>query len=101
VERVLEDHPAVAVAAVIGVPSELSEEDVKAFVVLEAGADATPDELFEWCERRLPPYKCPQYLELVTEVPTTENHKVAKTRLPRERTAAETDRQAARAEGTD
>jgi crotonobetaine/carnitine-CoA ligase len=93
VERVLEDHPAVAVAAVIGVPSELSEEDVKAFVILESGSTASPAELFDWAEHRLPPYKCPRYLEIVTDMPTTDNHKVAKTRLPRERTAGETDRQ--------
>ncbi len=93
VERVLEDHPAVAVAAVIGVPSDLSEEDVKAFVILESGSVASPAELFEWSEQRLPPYKCPRYLEIVTGMPTTDNHKVAKSRLPRERTAGETDRQ--------
>jgi crotonobetaine/carnitine-CoA ligase len=96
VERVLEDHPAVAVAAVIGVPSDLSEEDVKAFVVLESGSAASAAELFLWAEQRLPPYKCPRYLEIVTELPATDNHKVAKTRLPRERTAGETDRQGAR-----
>lgn len=101
VERVLEEHPAVAVAAVIGVPSELSEEDIKGFIVLESGSDATLAELFAWCEERLPPYKCPRYLELAAELPTTENHKVAKTRLPRERTATEADRQATRAAGTE
>ncbi len=92
VERVLEDHPAVAVAAVIGVPSELSEEDVKAFVVLESGSAALETELFEWCEKRLPPYKCPRYLQIVADLPTTDNQKIAKTRLARERTAAEADR---------
>jgi crotonobetaine/carnitine-CoA ligase len=92
VERVLEEHPAVAVAAVIGVPSDLSEEDVKGFVVLEAGSTATAADLFAWSAERLPPYKCPRYLEIVTDLPLTENQKVAKTQLPRERTAAETDR---------
>jgi carnitine-CoA ligase len=91
VERVLEEHPGVAVAAVIGVPSELTEEDVKAFVLPKAGAEVSPADLFDWCAGRLPPYKCPRYLELVSDLPTTENHKVAKTRLPRERTATEAD----------
>jgi carnitine-CoA ligase len=94
VERVLEEHPAVAVAAVIGVPSDLSEEDVKGFVVLESGSTATAADLFAWSAERLPPYKCPRYLEIVTDLPLTENQKVAKTQLPRERTTAETDRQA-------
>ncbi|HET9970285.1 MAG TPA: AMP-binding protein [Streptosporangiaceae bacterium] len=92
VERVLEEHPAVAVAAVIGVPSDLSEEDVKGFVVLESGSTATAADLFAWSAERLPPYKCPRYLEIVTDLPLTENQKVAKTQLPRQRTATETDR---------
>jgi len=92
VERVLEEHPAVTVAAVIGVPSDLSEEDVKGFVVLESGSTATAADLFAWSAERLPPYKCPRYLEIVTDLPLTENQKVAKTQLPRERTATETDR---------
>jgi crotonobetaine/carnitine-CoA ligase len=94
VERVLEEHPAVAVAAVIGVPSDLSEEDVKGFVVLENGSAATAADLFAWSAERLPPYKCPRYLEIVTGLPLTENQKVAKTQLPRERTATESDQQA-------
>jgi crotonobetaine/carnitine-CoA ligase len=98
VERVLEEHPAVAVAAVIGVPSDLSEEDVKGFVVLESGSTATAADLFAWSAERLPPYKCPRYLEIVTELPLTENQKVAKTQLPRERTADEADRQASKGE---
>jgi crotonobetaine/carnitine-CoA ligase len=98
VERVLEEHPAVAVAAVIGVPSDLSEEDVKGFVVLESGSAATAAGLFAWSAERLPPYKCPRYLEIVTGLPLTENQKVAKTQLPRERTATESDRQASKGE---
>lgn len=92
VERVLEEHPAVAVAAVIGVPSDLSEEDVKGFVVLESGSAATAADLFAWSAERLPPYKCPRYLEIVTDLPLTENQKVAKTKLPRERTESEIER---------
>jgi crotonobetaine/carnitine-CoA ligase len=98
VERVLEEHPAVAVAAVIGVPSDLSEEDVKGFVVLESGSAATAVDLFAWSAERLPPYKRPRYLEIVTDLPLTENQKVAKTQLPRERTATESDRQASKGE---
>lgn len=94
VERVLEEHPAVATAAVVGVPSELSEEDVKGFVVLQATAIATHQELFDWCSERLPHYKRPRYLEFVDVFPETENHKVAKTRLSRERTANEADAEA-------
>ena len=51
VEEALASHPAVLEAAVIGVPSELSEEEVKAFVVLREGAAAEPAELREHAAR--------------------------------------------------
>lgn len=93
VERVLEEHPNVAAAAVIGVPSDLAEEDVKAFVVVRAGARADAADLFAWCDDRLPPYKRPRYLEFVTDLPTTENHKVAKAQLSRDRNSTEFEHQ--------
>jgi crotonobetaine/carnitine-CoA ligase len=92
VEHALEEHVGVSSVAVIGVPSDLSEEDVKAFVVRLPGADVTEQELFALCDVKLPPYKRPRYIEFVDDLPETENHKIAKTRLPRERTSAEVDR---------
>ena len=47
VEQALESHPAVGLAAVIGVPSELGEEDVMAFVVPSDGMRVDPSELIE------------------------------------------------------
>ncbi|MGH3517315.1 MAG: AMP-binding protein [Haloechinothrix sp.] len=91
VENVLEAHPGVTASAVIGVPSPMSEEDVKAFVVLAADADVTAEDLGRWCADRLPPYKAPRYIELVDRLPLTETQKVAKKQLPRERTENETD----------
>ena len=65
VEAALDRHPDVAEAAVIGVPSELSEEDVKAFVVAAPGA--TPDlaALHAFAQEQLAAYKVPRYFEVV------------------------------------
>ena len=91
VEAALERHPDVAEAAVIGVPSDLSEEDVKAFVV--AAPDRVPDlaELHAFAREHLAAYKVPRYIEIVTELPHTATDRLAKHRLPRDRTPAEVD----------
>lgn len=91
VEAVVDSHPAVSSSAVIGVPSDLSEEDIKAFVLPQPGTSPSAEELAAWCAERLPPYKRPRYLEFVTEWPLTETQKVAKSRLPRQRTPTEVD----------
>jgi crotonobetaine/carnitine-CoA ligase len=76
---------------VIGVPSPLTEEDVKAFVMVRPGEQVGAEELRSWCAGRLPPYKRPRYLEFVESWPLTETQKIAKKQLPTERTAAESD----------
>jgi crotonobetaine/carnitine-CoA ligase len=91
VELALEEHPAVAEAAVVGVPSELSEEEVKAFVVL-VGEERVPlVDLRAFLAARLAPFKVPRFFEVVDRLPHTATGRVAKQRLPRERTAAEED----------
>jgi crotonobetaine/carnitine-CoA ligase len=82
IEEALASHPDVVEAAVIGVPSELSEEDIKAFVVLREGADADFDELRDWASRRLTPFKVPSLYEALDELPHTPTGRVAKHRLP-------------------
>jgi crotonobetaine/carnitine-CoA ligase len=91
VEMVLEEHPAVQEAAVVGVPSELSEEEVKAFVVMAQGRGVSLDELRDFAAGRLAPFKVPRYLEIVAELPHTPTGRIAKHELPRERTNAEED----------
>jgi carnitine-CoA ligase len=89
VEEAVASHPDVSEAAVVGVPSELSEEDVKAFVVVRGGADLAA--IRDWAAGRLAPFKVPRYLEAVADLPHTPTGRVAKHELSRERTAEEID----------
>ncbi len=75
VESVLNRHPAVFESVVVGVPSPLGEEDVKAFVQLKPSARVEPKALFEFCVRELPFFMVPKYLEFVDEIPKTANQK--------------------------
>jgi crotonobetaine/carnitine-CoA ligase len=93
VEEALATHPSVAEVAVTGVPSELTEEEVKAFVVLASGADADAAGLHAWAADRLTRYKVPRFIEFVTELPHTPTGRVAKHQLPKDRTAEEWDKE--------
>jgi crotonobetaine/carnitine-CoA ligase len=91
VEEALMSHPGVAEAAVVGVPSELSEEEVKAFVVLRDAPAPDLAAVRAWAAERLAAFKVPRYLEAVAELPHTPTGRVAKHQLPRERTLREAD----------
>lgn len=81
VEQVLLGHPAVANVAVFAVNSELAEDDVMAAIVLQPGQSATELDLVQFCEPRLPYFAVPRFIELVSDLPTTENGKVQKYKL--------------------
>ena len=71
VEEVLEAHPAVLECAVVGVPSELSEDEVKAFVVPADGASRDFAELRAFAAGRLAAFKVPRYWQEIDELPRT------------------------------
>jgi long-chain acyl-CoA synthetase len=81
IDEVLYQHPAVAAAAVVGVPDELYGEDVAAFVVLRDDASITEDELKEFCRQQLADYKCPKTVRFVKEIPKGPTGKLLKREL--------------------
>ncbi len=70
IEAVLQDHPAVIAACVIGVPDLRTGERIKGIVVLKDDArGVSSPELASWCRKRLAPYKVPKYIEFRDMLP--------------------------------
>jgi crotonobetaine/carnitine-CoA ligase len=94
VEQVLLSHPDVATAAVFPVSSELAEDEVMAALVARPDRALDPAELTRFCESRLPYFAIPRYIDIVTDLPRTENGKVQKYKLREQGVSASTwDRQ--------
>ena len=81
IDDLLYTHPAVAAAAVIGVPDELYGEEVAAFIVLKGGQKVTESEVIDFCKKRLADYKGPPTVHFVGDIPKGPTGKLLKREL--------------------
>jgi long-chain acyl-CoA synthetase len=81
VEAVIAEHPAVEESAIIGIPDEVGDEVIKAFVVLKKGAVLEKSALTQYFKERLDAYKRPRDVEIVESLPKNALQKVLKREL--------------------
>ncbi|MET0752499.1 MAG: long-chain-fatty-acid--CoA ligase [Pyrinomonadaceae bacterium] len=83
IDELLFSHPSIQSAAVIGVADELYGEEVAAFVVLKEGAQASEEDLINFCKAHLADYKCPKTFYFVEDIPKGPTGKLLKRELAR------------------
>jgi crotonobetaine/carnitine-CoA ligase len=81
VEAAIAAHPDVRESAAVGVPSELSEDDIKVFVVPQPGAVLSGEDVVEHCRRLLPRHMLPRYVDVVEDLPKTPTEKIERLKL--------------------
>ncbi|MFO7664355.1 MAG: long-chain fatty acid--CoA ligase [Chloroflexota bacterium] len=81
VEEVMMTHPAISLAAVVGVPHESHGEEVKAYVILKPEQILTEEELIDWCRETMAGYKYPRIIEFRESLPMTATGKILKREL--------------------
>ncbi len=74
-------HPAVSLAAVVGVPHDSHGEEVKAYVILKPGQEVDDEELIDWCKGCMASYKYPRIVEFRDALPMTATGKILKREL--------------------
>jgi long-chain acyl-CoA synthetase len=81
VEETLLTHPAVSLAAVVGVPDERLGEEIKAFIVLKPDQELSAEDLMAWARQEMAGYKYPRLVEFRTALPMNATGKVLKREL--------------------
>jgi len=84
VEAVINSNPAVMESCIVGVPSDVGEEDVKAVVVIKEGQQLSEVDLIEWCEPRMAYFAIPRYIAFRKDLPKTPSERVEKYKLKNE-----------------
>src|SRR3546814_2685813 len=103
VESVLSRFRGVEEVIVVGVPADLGEEDVKAFVRVAPGSEFDPESLLRWAAAELAAFKLPRYVEVIDDFPRSaakrevERHKLKA--LPNDGAGAELGREPGRERG--
>lgn len=83
VERVLDDHPAIVRSAIVGVSTDIGEEDIKAYVQVREDREIDFAELSEWCRERMAYYQIPRYFEQIGDFQVTPTERIRKELLSR------------------
>jgi long-chain acyl-CoA synthetase len=81
IEEILYGHPAIAEAAVIGVPDATMGEEIRAVVALKPGQEATEQALIDYCKERMASYKYPRSVHFRDSLPKTATGKILKREL--------------------
>ena len=83
VERIVLTHDDIEECALIGVPSEMGDDDLKLFIRATPGREPAPLDLIRWCESRMPYFQIPRYIEPIDEFPKTPTQRIKKSDLSR------------------
>ena len=96
VESALLEHPAILEAAVVGIPDAALSNKIKAFVTLKAGTEASDSlavQIREYVRSVIAPYKVPQELEFLSDLPKTANGKILRRELRAREIAKKAERE--------
>jgi len=84
IEKLLVSHPHIHDAAVIGIPDDITDEAVKAYVIMKDGECLSPEDILEYCSARIAKFKVPSCVEIRDDFPRTCTGKVQKQELKNE-----------------
>jgi crotonobetaine/carnitine-CoA ligase len=85
VERIISSHPDIEESAVVAVPNDFGDEEIKAFVKPRT-ARFDPESFIQWCEGKMARFQIPRFIELVEGFPKTPTQRIMKHKLSRSTT---------------